>query len=191
MHRVANLRYFFSEVPKAPVQAVKTATNAQKGQEKAPKAATKAKGPKVNLNPVTIDFPLPEKVIGVENRLNSKNTFQLPPQFSQKNVPEFTLGKNVRLSYLMDHAEQYIDQVITVTGWARETRLAAKDTLLFIKLVDGSNTNPLQVVIESSILNWEDVKKAKIWYSFKLTGKIEKSVGEGQLIEMKFTGKDF
>lgn len=62
--------------------------------------------------------------------------------------------------------------MITVCGWARETRLAAKDTLLFVKLVDGSNAFPLQVVIENTVPNWEDVKKAKIGYSFRLTGKL-------------------
>lgn len=82
------------------------------------------------------------------------------------------IGKNVRLSYLNQSWEKYVDQVVTVTGWARETRLAAKDSLLFVKLIDGSNTEPLQVVIEKTIPNWEDVKKAKIGYSFKLTGKI-------------------
>jgi len=32
--------------------------------------------------------------------------------------------------------------------------LQAKDTVLFVKLVDGSSNNPLQVVIENTISNW-------------------------------------
>jgi len=36
------------------------------------------KAPKVNIKPVDIDFPLPEKVEGSENRLNIPNTFQIP-----------------------------------------------------------------------------------------------------------------
>jgi asparaginyl-tRNA synthetase len=78
-----------------------------------------------------------------------------------------------------------------VVGWAREARLQAKDTLLFIKLIDGSNNVPLQVVIEDKIPNWEEFKKAKLGYSFKITGKIEKSVGKGQFIELKLKGEAF
>jgi len=48
--------------------------------------------------------------------------------------------------------------------------------------VDGSNTVPLQVVIESTVKNWDEVKKAKLGYSFKLTGKLEKSIGQGQSV---------
>lgn len=57
--------------------------------------------------------------------------------------------------------------------------------------MDGSNTVPLQVVIENTVKNWEEVKKAKVGYSFKLTGKIEKSLGKGQSIEMKLKGEEF
>lgn len=47
------------------------------------------------------------------------------------------------------------------------------------------------MVIENTVKNWEEVKKAKVGYSFKLTGKIEKSIGKGQSIEMKLKGEDF
>ncbi len=101
------------------------------------------------------------------------------------------VGKNVRLSYLLSNWEAYVDKVVTVVGWAREARLQAKDTLLFVKLIDGSNNVPLQVVIEDKIPNWEEFKKAKLGYSFKITGKIEKSVGKGQSIELKLKGEAF
>lgn len=60
--------------------------------------------------------------------------------------------------------------------------------MLFVKLIDGSNTEPLQVVIENTIPNWDDVKKAKMSYSFRFTGKIIKSQGKGQSIELKLKG---
>lgn len=47
--------------------------------------------------------------------------------------------------------------------------------MLFVKLIDGSNTEPLQVVIENTVPNWEELKKAKMSYSFRFTGKILKS----------------
>ena len=58
MIRITNLRYLISEAPKV-------ATNV-------PKA------PKANIKQVKIDFPLPNEVKGIENRLNSKNTFTIP-----------------------------------------------------------------------------------------------------------------
>jgi asparaginyl-tRNA synthetase len=146
---------------------------------------------KVNIKPVKIDFPLPEQIEGIEARLNSLNTYQLPEQFLKKNRPEHLVGKNVRLSHLLGNWESYVDQVVTVVGWAREARLQAKDTLLFIKLVDGSNNVPLQVVIDNTIPNWEEFKKAKTAYSFRLTGKVEKSIGKGQTIELKLKGEAF
>lgn len=120
MHRVTNLRYLLADVPKA--------------------VGTGAKKPKVNVKAVKLDFPLPEKVIGIENRLNSKNTFEIPKQYTHKNRPQTVIGKNVRLSYLLAHSDEFVDKVVTVTGWARQARLAAKDTLVFVKLIDGSNT---------------------------------------------------
>ncbi len=62
---------------------------------------------------------------------------------------------------------------------------------MFIGLVDGSNNVPLQVVVEQTIPNWEDFKYAKKDYSFKFTGKVEKSIGKGQTIELKLKGEAF
>lgn len=55
MHRITNLRYLLAEAPK--------------------NIKTTAKGAKPNIKAVKIDFPLPDKVQGIEKRLNSKNTF--------------------------------------------------------------------------------------------------------------------
>lgn len=151
-------------------------------------AVKKVKVKKTVIKAVKIDFPLPDKVIGIEKRMNTGGSFALPEYIYQKVKPEHLIGTNVRLLHLVNNWEKYVDQVVTVVGWAREARLQAKDTLLFIKLVDGSNTIPLQVVIENTIPNWEDVKKAKLGYSFKLRGKIIKSLGKGQTIELKLKG---
>jgi hypothetical protein len=40
--------------------------------------STVKKAKKVNIKPVKIDFPLPETIEGIDNRLNSLNTYQLP-----------------------------------------------------------------------------------------------------------------
>ena len=39
------------------------------------------------MKPVKIDFPLPDKVKGIENRLNCKNAFEVPKELSVKNKP--------------------------------------------------------------------------------------------------------
>lgn len=109
---------------------------------------------KTVIKPVKIDFPLPTKVQGAETRLNTPNTYALPDVFVKKNHPTFLVGKTMRLAHLLGHWEDYVDKVVTVAGWAREARLAAKNTILFVGLVDGSNTVPLQVVIEQTIPNW-------------------------------------
>lgn len=99
MHRVCNLKYLLADVTKNAPNAVKVA--------------------KGNIKAVKIDFPLPDKVHGIEKRLNNKNTFEIPKEYSQKYKPEVVIGKNLRLSYLNQNPEQYIGQIITVTGWAR------------------------------------------------------------------------
>jgi hypothetical protein len=131
---------------------------------------------------VNIDFPLPKEIVGSEKRLNAPNMFKLPEFCLARNEPEFLIGKNIRLRHLLAQPEDYVDQVITVCGWARKARLAVKDTIVFIDLVDGSNSQPLQVVVENTVKAWEEVKKAKIGYSFRLTGKLEKSLGKGQSV---------
>lgn len=145
-----------------------------------------AKQPKkVNIKPVKIDFPLPNKVEGIEGRLNALNTYQLPESYLRKHRPQHLVGQNLRLNHLLAQWEDYVDQRVTVVGWAREARLAGKDSFIFIKLIDGSNTVPLQVVVDQVVPNWEEVKKAKIGYSFRITGRVVKSVGKGQTIELK------
>lgn len=109
--------------------------------------ATVKKARKAVIKPVNIDFPLPNTIEGIENRLNSLNTYLLPEVFIKKNRPTTLVGTNIRLNHLLANWQQYVDQVVTVVGWARETRSANKNSLLFIQLIDGSNTTPLQVVV--------------------------------------------
>ena len=71
------------------------------------------------------------------------------------------------------------------------SQISCQNTILFVGLVDGTNTVPLQVVIEETIPNWEEFKKVKRDYSLKLTGKVEKSIGKGQTIELKLKGGEF
>lgn len=61
---------------------------------------------------------------------------------------------------------------------------------MFIKLTDGSNAIPIQVIIEDKSPSWEEVKKAKSGYSFRITGKVVKSLGKGETIEISLKGEE-
>ena len=74
MHYLSTLRYFIAEIPKVP----KVPEVIKPAKELPTKKKEKKKGPKVNIKPIKIDFPLPDKVQGIEQRLNSKNTYHLP-----------------------------------------------------------------------------------------------------------------
>lgn len=61
------------------------------------------KAPKVNIVPVKIDFPLPTKLEGAENRLNQGTAFNIPEITIKKNRPEFLIGQNTRILHINEH----------------------------------------------------------------------------------------
>ena len=61
------------------------------------------KAPKVNIVPVTIDFPLPTTLVGSEKRLNKGTSFNIPEITIKKNRPEFLIGQNTRILYINEH----------------------------------------------------------------------------------------
>lgn len=54
----------------------------------------------------------------------------------------------------------------------------------FIELTDGSGATTLQVVVDSSMPNFEDIAASKVGASFKFKGKLIKSPAKGQLFEL-------
>jgi asparaginyl-tRNA synthetase len=74
--------------------------------------------------------------------------------------------------------EEMIDHVIQVAGWARTTRMGGKD-FAFIELTDGSGSNTLQVVVDSSMPNFDKVSKTTVGASFKVKGKLIRSPAKG------------
>jgi hypothetical protein len=137
---------------------------------------------KANIFPVDIDFPLPKEIEGAQSRTNKTTKFEIPKELGMRRHPTFLIGEIVRCDEVLRNFKNYIDKEIVVAGWANSTRLQAKDTLIFVELVDGTSPTPLQVVISNKIANWEDVKKAKKSYSFRIKGRLIKSQGEGQSI---------
>ena len=60
MHLLSTLKYLVAEIPKVP-----KVNEAVKGKKELPtQKKEKKKGTKVNIKPIKIDFPLPNKVEG-------------------------------------------------------------------------------------------------------------------------------
>ena len=73
---------------------------------------------------------------------------------------------------------------VTVQGWIR-TRRDSKAGLSFLAVHDGSCFAPVQVIAESALSNYEDVKKLSAGCSVTVTGEIVPSPAAGQAVEIK------
>ncbi len=73
---------------------------------------------------------------------------------------------------------------VTVQGWIR-TRRDSKAGLSFLAVHDGSCFAPVQVVAESALSNYEDVKKLSAGCSVTVTGEVVPSPAAGQAVEIK------
>lgn len=140
--------------------------------------------PITNIVPVNIDFPLPKLIEGVDKRMNKPLHFEVPKELSERRKPTCLIGEVLRVDEVLRNYTKYIGKEILVAGWANSTRLAEKDTLIFIELVDGTSPTPLQVVANNQLAGWEDLKKAKKAYSFRIKGTLIESVGKGQKVEL-------
>jgi len=102
-----------------------------------------------------------------------------------KTVATFSFGNRVRIAALATpQYEQMQEHIIEVAGWARTTRMGGKD-FAFIELTDGSGATTLQVVVDSTMPNFDQVAAARTGASFKIKGKLIKSPAKGQLVELQ------
>jgi asparaginyl-tRNA synthetase len=80
-----------------------------------------------------------------------------------------------------------ISSTISVQGWVR-TRRDSKAGISFLAVYDGSCFDPIQVVIEKDLPNYEqDVLRLTAGCSVKVTGKVVESPGQGQKYELQAT----
>ena len=79
----------------------------------------------------------------------------------------------------------YIGKEVTISGWIRNHR--KQKEFGFIDFNDGTYFKNLQIVYDNSLKNFEDIQKLHIGSAISATGKIIKSEGNGQDIEMKLT----
>ena len=77
-----------------------------------------------------------------------------------------------------------IDSIVKVKGWVRRRR-DSKAGLSFITVNDGSCFDSVQVVAENTLPNYEsDILKITKDCSVIITGKVVKSLGKGQSVEV-------
>ena len=77
----------------------------------------------------------------------------------------------------------YVNKEVTVSGWIRNHR--KQKEFGFIDFNDGTFFKNLQIVYDNSLKNFDEIQKLKIGSAITVTGKIIKSEGKGQSIEMK------
>lgn len=77
-----------------------------------------------------------------------------------------------------------VDSVVTIQGWVR-TRRDSKQGLSFVHVHDGSCFDPIQVVADSSLPNYEsEILHLTAGCSVIVTGTLVKSQGHGQAFEV-------
>ncbi len=78
------------------------------------------------------------------------------------------------------------DETVTIQGWVR-TKRELKD-FAFMEVNDGSSLDSLQVVLDESVPNYQDVLKLlNTGASVEVSGTLVQSPGKGQNIELKAT----
>ena len=79
----------------------------------------------------------------------------------------------------------YIGKEVTVSGWIRNHR--KQKEFGFIDFNDGTYFKNLQIVYDNSLDDFEEIQKLHIGSAITAKGKIIKSEGTGQSIEMKLS----
>jgi len=98
----------------------------------------------------------------------------------------FSRGRS-RVKNVLAAGESNIGSTVVVCGWARTIRTAAKGSVAFVELNDGSCQRCLQVVANAESTKGFDklVAAGGASSSHRFIGEIVKSQGEGQAIELQ------
>lgn len=79
--------------------------------------------------------------------------------------------------------DKYLEQEVELFGWVKKIRDQKK--FGFIELNDGSFFKGLQIVFEDNLENFEEISRLSISSTIKVRGKLVKSEGKGQALEVK------
>ncbi len=89
----------------------------------------------------------------------------------------------LELRELQLNTEKYLDKEIQINGWIKKIR--SQKTFGFIEINDGTFFEGIQVVIDDSMSNFEEISKLTISSSIRVAGRLVKSEGKGQDYEIK------
>ena len=92
--------------------------------------------------------------------------------------------KRIRILHLLQ-SDRPVDNVI-IKGWVR-TRRDAKG-FSFIEVNDGACLKNMQVIADSSLVNYEEITKLSTGSAVAITGSLMESPGKGQKWELKADG---
>jgi len=92
----------------------------------------------------------PETSIFTQEQLETENSKTLDPiEVTKMFRPRNSYGKRVRISaFSEEDSDKYKDTEVRVCGWAKTLRSAAKGTIYFVQINDGSSVGILQVVVD-------------------------------------------
>ncbi len=79
-----------------------------------------------------------------------------------------------------------IDSRVRIEGWLRSVRVS-KGGFAFLSVHDGSCFDPIQVVANQDLANYEEVTKLTTGASVSVVGKVVESQGKGQDVEIQAT----
>jgi lysyl-tRNA synthetase class II len=147
------------------------------GKEEKKQVATEAPAPKEQAAPAppAVQPAVPKPVEEVKER-------PLPP-IPLVQTPATSFSGRVRIRYLFEHSTEFIDKVIYVAGWARTLRFTKK--VAFAEMTDGSGPQGLQIVMDKGLSNYAELEKMRAGCSLGFMGKVVKSPGSKQSIEMQ------
>ena len=92
---------------------------------------------------------------------------------------------NTLIKDLYKNINEYDGKEVCVSGWVRTLR--DSKTFGFIELNDGSFFNNVQIVFETALENFEEVKKLSISSSIIVEGNFVKTENAKQPFEIKAT----
>ena len=91
--------------------------------------------------------------------------------------------KNVLVKDLYKDLESYVNATVTISGWVRTIR--DSKNFGFIEINDGSFFKNIQVVFDTSLSNFEEVRKLTISSSLIVTGVVVQTENAKQPFEIK------
>ena len=98
---------------------------------------------------------------------------------------ERCLSGLLRIQKISQDPAKYTNKVDSIGGWVKNIRLAQKSTIIFIDINDGSSQKHLQVVVENSMPNFEQIAKQKISACLQIKGKLVPSPKNKEILEMQ------